>query len=473
MEQRTPHSQKTDLVIIEAYINEAQEMCQALDSQTLTEAVKSIKKISRLHKNNSKVVMLQNCYALALSKIIKLQDLADAKATGETLIEFAQKHPDNYEIHPAFAEGMAALAEKKDWASGAEAVDNLSKLYLLHLDDAFYAQQYAKGIASHTTESVASQVAAIESIESLFERFPESIELASTISGALFKLSTLESGEDRANTINKLEKLATRFPSSAKAAKDLGKALIELLKEQETEEADLTLRRLSNLGVSFPQAPEAVEAFSEGIYEFSQKDGSKNIAECVGMIAELYEVHPDSKAIAINYTKALVSLSYTQSNYEDIKRTFDKIAEMSVLHLNSAEFVQSYALGLVNLLAKQTGAEAEATADLLSKCYMSHPGNQAITFAYGRGLFCLADRQDVEAAKETLQILRLICIANPKNEQLPVQFAMGVSNIIARDVSCKDIFLTMLNTIMRSHKSNQDLVDVYNRLVKTIIRAGI
>ena len=166
----------------------------------------------------------------------------------------------------------------------------------------------------------------------IYEKFPESEDIALRYARILFILSTKQTElKERMATAKKLEKLQQKFPDSQDIALQFARILVNLsTKQTELKELKTTAKKEQDLQQKFP----------------------------------------DSQDIALSYATILVNLSTKQTELKELKTTAERLQGLQGQLQESEEIAFIYAVFLASLYNHQTElSERRQTTKIIKKIY--------------------------------------------------------------------------------------------------------
>ena len=236
----------------------------------------------------------------------------------------------------------------------------------------------------------------------------------------------------------------------------------DALDEPLKEDAD-RIRSLDNRGTLLSQINETEED-SDSLHPFEPD-----------MIGECYVLRYLQNMLVNNKTKLqkLVKLLWERfdfavfldrciSDYSvnpDFGRLFAN--EMEALKPDNDEHsLWLYAMLLVNLSAKQSAEEAEATVEKLQALRAEHPANEEITVQYAKGLVNLSAEQSAEERQATVGKLKVLSKKYPDNEEIAVQYAKGLSILNARLlIEALNILIDVKEDQLKEHPDADSIIE--------------
>ena len=212
--------------------------------------------------------------------------------------------------------------------------------------------------------------------------------------------------------VKKAKIIYEKYPESEDIA--LGYAIILFnlsVKKPELNEPKATIDKLQALHEHFPNSRDIAEAFAKILFNLSLEQSELNEQDvAVDKLQALHEQYPDSRDIAEFFAKILVNLSVEQSELNEQEVAVDKLQALHEQFPDSRYIVESFAMILFNLSIKKTEVrESEATVEKVQKLHGDFPKSEIIAFIYGVFLASLFDHQtEVDERLQTTETIKKI-----------------------------------------------------------------
>ena len=254
---------------------------------------------------------------------------------------------------------------------------------------------------------------AADKLQALHEHFPDSRDIAESFAMILFNLSLKQSElNEREVTVDKLQALHEHFPDSRDIAEAFAKILFNLsLEQSELNEQEVAADKLQALHEQFPDSRDIAESFAMILFNLSAEQPELNELEAtVDKLQALHEHFPDSRDIAESFAMILFNLSLEQSELNEQEIAADKLQALHEHFPDSRYIAESFAKILVNLSAEQPELnEQKATVDKFQALHEHFPNSRDIAEAFAKILFNLSLEQselnEQEVAADKLQAL--------------------------------------------------------------------
>ena len=259
----------------------------------------------------------------------------------------------------------------------------------------------------------ASCEAIVKKAKIIYEKYPESEDIALGYAIILFNLSVKQPElNEREIAADKLQALHEHFPDSRDIAESFAMILFNLsLKQSELNEREVTVDKLQALHEHFPDSRDIAEAFAKILFNLSLEQSELNEQEVAAdKLQALHEQFPDSRDIAESFAMILFNLSAEQPELNELEATVDKLQALHEHFPDSRDIAESFAMILFNLSLKQSELnEREVTVDKLQALHEHFPDSRDIAEAFAKILFNLSLEQselnEQEVAADKLQAL--------------------------------------------------------------------
>ena len=212
--------------------------------------------------------------------------------------------------------------------------------------------------------------------------------------------------------VKKAKIIYEKYPESEDIA--LGYAIILFnlsVKQPELNEREIAADKLQALHEHFPDSRDIAESFAMILFNLSLKQSELNEREVtVDKLQALHEHFPDSRDIAEAFAKILFNLSLEQSELNEQEVAADKLQALHEQFPDSRDIAESFAMILFNLSIKKTEVrESEATVEKVQKLHGDFPKSEIIAFIYGVFLASLFDHQtEVDERLQTTETIKKI-----------------------------------------------------------------
>ena len=288
----------------------------------------------------------------------------------------------------------------------------------------------------------------------IYEKFPESEEIALQYARILLILSTKQTVlKELETTAKKLENLQQKFPESHDIAEALAGTLLLLSFEQTVlKELETTAEKLENLQQKFPKSNDIALHYARFLFILSSKQSVlKELEATVEKLQRLQQKFPESHDIALHYAKILVNLSIEQTVLKELEATVEKLQELQQKFPESHDLSLQYAKILANLSIEQTALkEREATVEKLQELQQQFLESHDLALHYARFLFILSSKQTV---------LNKLEIVAEKLENLQQKFpeSHDIAEAFARTLLLLSFEQTVLDELETTAEKLQEL----------------
>jgi len=335
---------------------------------------------------------------------------------------------------------------------------------------------------------------AADKLQALHEHFPDSRDIAESFAMILFNLSLKQSElNEQEVAADKLQALHEQFPDSRDIAESFAMILFNLSAEQpELNELEATVDKLQALHEHFPDSRDIAESFAMILFNLSLEQSELNEQEIAAdKLQALHEQFPDSRDIAESFAKILVNLSLEQSELNEQEIAVDKLQALHEQFPDSRYIAESFAMILFNLSIKKTEVrESEATVEKVQKLHGDFPKSEIIAFIYGVFLASLFDHQtEVDERLQTTETIKKIYEQFSEfmlqifdnlffyNDNVCFSEEYKLFNIILKEGLLRDTKYTILKMWAERYKEDsnelENLLSIYQYVQKIKYQLGL
>ena len=280
----------------------------------------------------------------------------------------------------------------------------------------------------------------------VYEKFPESelvaIEYVQTLSTLAYRafVSTLltpalgqDTLADVTVTVAKIHSIYEKFPESEDIAIQYVSTLnILSLSQNSLADATATVVKASDICEKFPESENVATEYVQTLSTLVMRQDLVNATATVAKIHSIYEKFPESEVVAYTYVLTLSILARLQDSQADVTATVAKAYDIYEKFPDSEAVAYEYVRTLKILVESQDSlAAVTATVAKAYDIYENFPDSEAVAGAYVKTLVYLASRQD---AKQDLMetFTEVINIYNKfsKKEHISRVFAAVISEYI-------------------------------------------
>ena len=351
----------------------------------------------------------------------------------------------------------------------------------------------------------------------VYEKFPESelvaIEYVQTLSTLAYRafVSTLltpalgqDTLADVTVTVAKIHSIYEKFPESEDIAIQYVSTLnILSLSQNSLADATATVVKASDICEKFPESENVATEYVQTLSTLVMRQDLVNATATVAKILDIYEKFPESEVVAYTYVLTLSILARLQDSQADVTATVAKAYDIYEKFPDSEAVAYEYVRTLKILVESQDSlAAVTATVAKAYDIYEKFPDSEAVAGAYVKTLVYLASRQD---AKQDLMetFTEVINIYNKfsKKEHISRVFAAVISEYInninsnfssGEKVSVKERLKILFNCLSNDNYElteyiignifyfnngtdsfNSDTVSVTKEMFKIIIEFGV
>ena len=293
--------------------------------------------------------------------------------------------------------------------------------------------------------------------------------------------------------VKKAKIIYEKYPESEDIA--LGYAIILFnlsVKQPELNEREIAADKLQALHEHFPDSRDIAESFAMILFNLSLKQSELNEREVtVDKLQALHEHFPDSRDIAEAFAKILFNLSLEQSELNEQEVAADKLQALHEQFPDSRYIAESFAMILFNLSIKKTEVrESEATVEKVQKLHGDFPKSEIIAFIYGVFLASLFDHQtEVDERLQTTETIKKIYEQFSEfmlqifdnlffyNDNVCFSEEYKLFNIILKEGLLRDTKYTILKMWAERYKEDsnelENLLSIYQYVQKIKYQLGL
>ena len=353
-------------------------------------------------------------------------------------------------------------------------------------------------------DTLADVTVTVAKIHSIYEKFPESEDIAIQYVSTLNFLSLSQNSlADATATVVKASDICEKFPESENVATEYVQTLSTLVMRQDLVNATATVAKILDIYEKFPESKDIAMEYVRILSILAMRqDSLTDVTVTVAKIHSIYEKFPESEDIAIQYVSTLNFLSLSQNSLADATATVVKASDICEKFPESENVATEYVQTLSTLVMRQDLVNATATVAKAYDIYENFPDSEAVAGAYVKTLVYLASRQD---AKQDLMetFTEVINIYNKfsKKEHISRVFAAVISEYInninsnfssGEKVSVKERLKILFNCLSNDNYElteyiignifyfnngtdsfNSDTVSVTKEMFKIIIEFGV
>ena len=318
----------------------------------------------------------------------------------------------------------------------------------------------------------ASCEAIVKKAKIIYEKYPESEDIALGYAIILFNLSVKkpELNEPKA-TIDKLQALHEHFPDSRDIALNYAMILVNLsVKQPELNELKATVDKLQALYEHFPDSRDIAESFAKILFNLSLKQPELNEQDvAVDKLQALHEQYPDSRDIAESFARILFNLSLKQSELNEREVTVDKLQALHEHFPDSRDIAESFAKILFNLSAEQPELnEQEVAVDKLQALHEQFPDSRDIAESFAKILFNLsAEQSELNELKATVDKLQALHEHFPNSRDIAEAFAKILFNLSLEqsELNEQDVAVDKLQALHEQYPDSRDIAEFFAKIL--------
>ena len=297
-------------------------------------------------------------------------------------------------------------------------------------------------LSAKETDKATCEVLA-EKAKIIYEKFPESEEIALQYARILFNLSVEQDNvEDLLKTSKAVKQIFESFKHSESIALRYAMALVNLSVEQDNVEDLLkTSKAVKQIFESFKHSEDIALHYAMALANLSFKqDNVEDLLKTSKAVKQIFESFKHSESIALRHAMALVSLSFEQDNVEDRLNTANAIKQIFESFKHSESIALRYAMALVNLSAKQDNVEDRLnTANAIKQIFESFKHSEDIALHYAMALANLSLRQDnVEDLLKTSKAVKQIFESFKHSEDIALRYVKTLVNLSTEQDNVED-----------------------------------
>ena len=354
-------------------------------------------------------------------------------------------------------------------------------------------------------DTLADVTVTVAKIHSIYEKFPESEDIAIQYVSTLNILSLSQNSlADATATVVKASDICEKFPESENVATEYVQTLSTLVMRQDLVNATATVAKILDIYEKFPESKDIGMEYVRILSILAMRqDSLTDVTVTVAKIHSIYEKFPESEVVAYTYVLTLSILARLQDSQADVTATVAKAYDIYEKFPDSEAVAYEYVRTLKILVESQDSlAAVTATVAKAYDIYEKFPDSEAVAGAYVKTLVYLASRQD---AKQDLMetFTEVINIYNKfsKKEHISRVFAAVISEYInninsnfssGEKVSVKERLKILFNCLSNDNYElteyiignifyfnngtdsfNSDTVSVTKEMFKIIIEFGV
>lgn len=210
--------------------------------------------------------------------------------------------------------------------------------------------------------------------------------------------------------VKKAKIIYEKYPESEDIA--LGYAIILFnlsVKQPELNEPKATIDKLQALHEHFPDSRDIALEYARILVNLSAKQTElQELAASVAKLQSLHERFSDSPEIALRYAMALFNLSFEQPELKEREATVEKLQVLHQQFPDSPDIAEEYAMALFNLSIKQPElTELGVAVEKLQALHEHFQKSEIIAFIYGVFLASLFDQQtEIDERLQTIETIK-------------------------------------------------------------------
>ena len=350
---------------------------------------------------------------------------------------------------------LATLAERQD--SLADVTTTLDKIYGIYEkfpNSEDIASHYVWTLATlaKMQDSLADVTTTLDKIYGIYEKFPKSEDIAYEY---VWTLATLAERQDSladvTATVDKAYGIYEKFPDSEAIAFRYVSTLVTLASSQKIQvDITATLDKIHGIYEKFPDSEDIAPHYVWTLATLAERqDSLADVTAIVDKAYGIYEKFPDSEAIAYEYVRTLATLAERQDSLADVTATLDKIYGIYEKFPNSEDIASHYVWTLATLASSQDSlADLTAIVDKAYGIYEKFPDSEAIASYYVRTLVTLASSQD-----------------SPADVTAIVDKAYGIYEKFPKSEDIAYSYVKTLVYLVSSQNTKQDLMETFTEVI--------
>ena len=472
--------QKKDFKEIKKSLKELEDIISKTNLSDIKDITNTVAKASGVYEKFPESELVAIEYVQTLSTLARFQDSqADVTATVAKIHSIYEKFPESELVAIEYVQTLRNLACR-----------------------AFASTLFTPALRQDTLADVTVTVAKIHSI---YEKFPESEDIAIQYVSTLNILSLSQNSlADATATVVKASDICEKFPESENVASEYVQTLSTLVMRQDLVNATATVAKIHDVYEKFPESEDIVMEYVRILSILAMRqDSLTDVTVTVAKIHSIYEKFPESEVVAYTYVLTLSILARLQDSQADVRATVAKACDIYEKFPES-ELVASEYVQTLSTLARLQDSQADvaATVAKVYDIYKKFYDFESVAYAYVKTLVYLASRQDTKQdLMETFTEVINIYTEFSKKEHISSAFATVISEYInninsnfssGEKVSVKERLKILFNCLSNDNYElteyiignifyfnngtdsfNSDTVSVTKEMFKIIIEFGV
>ena len=294
--------QKKDFKEIKKSLKELEDIISKTNLSDIKDITNTVAKASGVYEKFPESELVAIEYVQTLSTLARLQDSqADVTATVAKASDIYEKFPESELVAIEYVQTLSTLAYR-----------------------AFVSTLLTPALGQDTLADVTVTVAKIHSI---YEKFPESEDIAIQYVSTLNILSLSQNSlADATATVVKASDICEKFPESENVATEYVQTLSTLVMRQDLVNATATVAKILDIYEKFPESEVVAYTYVLTLSILARlQDSQADVTATVAKAYDIYENFPDSEAVAYEYVKTLVYLASRQDAKQDLMETFTEV----------------------------------------------------------------------------------------------------------------------------------------------------
>ena len=322
--------QKKDFKEIKKSLKELEDIISKTNLSDIKDITNTVAKASGVYEKFPESEKVANLYVSTLNTLVRRQfGLVDVTATVAKIHSIYEKFPESELVAIEYVQTLRNLAYR-----------------------AFASTLFTPALRQDTLADVTVTVAKIHSI---YEKFPESEDIAIQYVSTLYILSLSQNSlADATATVVKASDICEKFPESENVASEYVQTLSTLVMRQDLVNATATVAKIHDIYEKFPESKDIVMEYVRILSILAMRqDSLTDVTVTVAKIHSIYEKFPESEVVAYTYVHTLSILARLQDSQADVAATVAKVYDIYKKFYDFESVAYAYVKTLVYLASRQ------------------------------------------------------------------------------------------------------------------------
>ena len=322
--------QKKDFKEIKKSLKELEDIISKTNLSDIKDITNTVAKASGVYEKFPESEKVANLYVSTLNTLVRRQfGLVDVTATVAKIHSIYEKFPESELVAIEYVQTLRNLAYR-----------------------AFASTLFTPALRQDTLADVTVTVAKIHSI---YEKFPESEDIAIQYVSTLYILSLSQNSlADATATVVKASDICEKFPESENVASEYVQTLSTLVMRQDLVNATATVAKINDIYQKFTESELVAYTYVQTLINLaSLQDRQAQVTATVAKASDIYEKFPESELVASEYVQTLSTLARLQDSQADVAATVAKVYDIYKKFYDFESVAYAYVKTLVYLASRQ------------------------------------------------------------------------------------------------------------------------